>query len=263
MPTSDQIVNATTPAILIIVAFMWALEWMSPLVPQLELAPRARHGLRNIGIALCIGLVALGGTKLIFGASMWAEKNQFGVLHWLGPSWGIRFLVSFVGIDFFEYWRHRLHHKVPFLWRLHRVHHTDPHVDTTTSIRGHPLESVGSYIYFAIWIALLGVDPLSLASRTLLSMMALGWHHANFKIPLGIDHVVSFITPTPRTHRLHHSRNILKTDSNFAAVFTIWDRLFGTFTSGNVEPEISTGIDGFDAESVQSVFGVMKSPLKP
>jgi sterol desaturase/sphingolipid hydroxylase (fatty acid hydroxylase superfamily) len=128
-------------------------------------------------------------------------------------------------------------------------------------VRGHPLESVLAYAWFSVWVVLLGVDPLSLACRTLISAVALAWHHADFRLPARLDAVISLITPTPRTHRLHHSRDVRFTDSNFGTLFTWWDRLLGTFAHGQRTPEPTTGIDGFDSEKAQRVVGVLLSPL--
>lgn len=96
-------------------------------------------------------------------------------------------------------------------------------------------------------MVVIGIDPLSLAARSILATFAVAWHHADFKIPARLDAIISLLTPTPRTHRLHHSRNVRFTDSNYGALFTWWDRLLGTFTPGNAQPPGKTGLEGFDS----------------
>ncbi len=261
MLTAQDVSDANPVAMAAAVGLMLGLEGLSPLVPLLPGRERARHLLRNVAIALCTSLFAVGGSFVLVWVAAWAHRHAFGLLNQVELPWLVRFVIALVVIDFFEWVRHRLHHYLPVLWRLHRVHHTDPHVDATTALRGHPLESVIAYAWFSIWVVLLGVDPLSLACRTFLAVIALAWHHADLKLPAGLDAAISLVTPTPRTHRLHHSRDVRFADSNFGTLFTWWDRLLGTFAPGSTPPQPNTGIDGFDSEHAQSLWGVLTSPL--
>lgn len=243
------------------VCLMLVLETLSPLVPLLPSKTRFHHGLRNLSIAFFIALVAIAGNAFVLGVSAWASIHQVGLLNLFDTPWPVRFGVALCGLDFTEWLRHRLHHRVPFLWRLHRVHHTDPHVDSTTALRAHPAESMVAYSYNALLMVILGIDPLSLAIRSLLATILVAFHHADFKLPARVDSFISTITPTPRTHRLHHSRNVRFTDSNYGAIFTWWDRLFGTFTAGDAHPPTKTGLEGFDSPEHQSLKGLLKQPL--
>lgn len=259
---ADALSNVSPVALTVAVVLMLLVESLAPLAPLLPSKARVRHGARNIAIALCASVFAIGGNLVFIAISSWAATHHFGLLNLLDPPWILRFLVALISIDFLEYWRHRTHHAVAPLWRLHRVHHTDPAVDATTSVRGHPLESVVAYAWFSLWVLLLGLDPLSLALRTLIAAMALAWHHAGIRLPERVDALISLITPTPRTHRVHHHRDVQFTDTNFGTLFTWWDRMFGTFTPGTkVDIDAKTGLDGFDDEQSQSVWGVLKSPL--
>ena len=245
------------------VAAMLLLESLAPLVVLLPGRARLRHGARNVALALVAALFAFSGNVVFIGASAWASTHHVGLLNQFDTPWALRFLVALLSIDFFEYWRHRAHHRLPFLWRLHRVHHSDPHVDATTSVRGHPFESLIAYTYFTAIVLLLGLDPLSLALRTIVAATALAWHHAGIRLPARADAVISLVTPTPRTHRVHHHRDVVFTDTNFGTLFTWWDRLFGTFTPGSrVQVDARTGLDGFDSERAQSVLGVLLSPFR-
>jgi sterol desaturase/sphingolipid hydroxylase (fatty acid hydroxylase superfamily) len=258
---AQTITDVSPFALAAAVALMMLLESLAPLVPLLPGKHRARHALGNVLIALCTSFFAIGGSFVLVAMAAWATVNQWGLLNLFDTPWLVRFVVALAGIDFFEWIRHRLHHRVPLLWRLHRVHHSDPHVDSTTAVRGHPLESLLAYSYFSILVALLGIDPLSLALRSLMAAVALAWHHADFRLPARLDAIISLVTPTPRTHRLHHSREITFTDSNYGTLFTWWDRLLGTFTGGDAQAPGTTGLDGFDSAEAQSVWGVLRSPL--
>lgn len=262
MLNAKTITDLSPLALILAVGGMLLLESLAPLVPLLPGKQRAHHAFRNIGLALCTSLFAVGGSIFLVAISVWAAERQVGFLHHIEAPFVVRFFVALIGIDFFEWVRHRLHHRIPLLWRLHRVHHTDPHVDATTAVRGHPLESVLAYSYFGVIVLALGIDPLALACRSLIAAMALAWHHADFRLPPKVDQLISLITPTPRTHRLHHARDVLFTDSNYGTLFTWWDRLFGTFTEGNSRPPGQTGLNGFDEAHTQSVLYLLKSPLR-
>lgn len=262
MLTAQTIADVSPFALGLAVAFMLLAESASPLVPLLPPRERARHTLRNLCIAIFVASVAVTGNFLIMMLAAWGSVHQLGVLNQFDTPWPLRFAVALVGLDFLEWIRHRVHHRVPLLWRLHRVHHTDPHVDSSTALRGHPLETMVAYSWFSLLVVVLGIDPLSLAARSVLATLAVAWHHADFKLPERLDAAISLITPTPRTHRLHHSRVVRFTDSNYGALFTWWDRLFGTFTPGTAQPPGKTGLEGFDSPEAQALWSVLKSPLR-
>jgi sterol desaturase/sphingolipid hydroxylase (fatty acid hydroxylase superfamily) len=259
---ADKVADFAPLALTSSVLIMLVLETLSPLVPLLPGKTRFHHALRNLSIAFFIALVAIAGNTFVIGVAAWATIHKVGLLNIVDTPWPIRFAVALCGLDFLEWLRHRLHHRIPFLWRLHRVHHTDPHVDSTTALRGHPAESIVAYSYNAVLMVVLGIDPLALAIRSLLAMIVVAFHHADFKLPAKVDSFISLITPTPRTHRLHHSRNVRFTDSNYGALFTWWDRLFGTFTPGDAHPPAKTGLEGFDEPEHQSLTGLLKQPLR-
>ena len=261
MPTAQTVADLIPFALAAGVSLMLGLETLSPLVPLLPGKVRVRHALRNLSIAFFIAVVAAFGNVLAVAVAAWGTINQWGLLNLFDTPWVLRLLFALAALDFFEWIRHRLHHRVKFLWRFHRVHHTDPHVDSTTALRGHPVESLIAYSYYCGLVLLLGIDPLSLALRSLVSAVAVAWHHADFKLPMAIDKAISLVTPTPRTHRMHHSRNVIFTDTNFGTVFTWWDRLLGTFTPADAQPPGKTGLEGFDTPEQQSLLGVLRSPL--
>lgn len=244
------------------VALMLLLESRWSLVPLLPAGPRTRHVLKNASLALCALGFAIGGTFLQVTLASWATKHDVGFLHLVDAPWPLRIAFVLVVFDFLEWVRHRVHHHVPLLWRLHRVHHSDPHLDASTALRGHPLEGLLAWLYFSAFIVLLGVDPLSLAVRALLVASALAWHHSVLRVPERLDWLISLVTPTPRTHRMHHSRDVRFTDTNFGTLLTWWDRLFRTWTAPRTHPEPQTGLDGFDTPRHQSLGGLLRLPFE-
>ncbi len=244
------------------VALMLLLETRWSLVPTLPGALRLNHALRNLGLALCAAGFAIGGTFLQVRIAAWTDAHDVGLLHAFAVPWPVKLVFVLVSFDLLEWARHRLHHRVPVLWRLHRVHHSDPHLDASTAVRGHPLEGLLAWLYFSVFILVLGVDALSLAVRALLVAVALAWHHSVLRVPRRVDQLISFITPTPRTHRMHHSRDVRFTDTNYGTLLTWWDRLFGTFTTPRSEPEPQTGLEGFDTPRHQSLTGLLRLPFE-
>lgn len=259
---AQQLADAGPWVLTAAVLLMLALETKWSLVPVLPATPRVKHLLRNVGLALCAAGFAVGGTFLQISLALWAETHDVGLLHLVDAPWPLRIAFVVVTFDFFEWLRHRLHHRVPLLWRLHRVHHSDPHLDASTAVRGHPLEGLLAWLYFSSFILVFGVDALSLAVRALLVAMALAWHHSVLRLPARVDRFISFVTPTPRTHRMHHSRDVRFTDTNFGTLFTWWDRVLGTWSPPREVPELKTGLDGYDTPRHQSLLGLLRLPFE-
>jgi sterol desaturase/sphingolipid hydroxylase (fatty acid hydroxylase superfamily) len=127
------------------------------------------------------------------------------------------------------YWQHVLFHKVPVLWRLHRVHHADLEFDVTTALRFHPLEIILSMVIKFVIIALLGASAVAvLIFEVLLNAVAM-FNHSNVKIPDWLDRVLRLVTVTPDMHRVHHSIHLQETNSNFGFNLPWWDWIFGTY----------------------------------
>lgn len=258
---AQRLADLTPVAFGAVVLVMLAIEGLFPLVPLLARRERFRHGLTNVSLAGVAAVTSVAGSVLLMVSAAWATRARLGLLNLFDTPFIVRFAVALVSIDFFEYLRHRAVHAAPLLWRLHRVHHTDANVDATTAIRAHPLENLFTYPYFAAVIVLMGVDPLSLVLRTLITAAALAWHHSKINLPPALEAVISLVTPTPRTHRLHHARDVRFTDSNFGTLFTWWDRALGTWHPSSEYVDGQTGLDGFDSARAQSLWGVLRSPF--
>ena len=180
-------------------------------------------------IALNPLTVALIFPVLPTGMALLAAEHNWGLLsHPAIPSW-LKFVGGFVLLDLVVYTQHVLHHAVPVLWRLHRVHHTDLDFDLTTGLRFHPLEIVVSMAVKLAAVAAIGPPPLAV----LLFEVALNgtslFNHSNIHIPEKIDRLLRLLVVTPDMHRVHHSVIIRETNSNFGFNLPWWDRLFGTY----------------------------------
>jgi sterol desaturase/sphingolipid hydroxylase (fatty acid hydroxylase superfamily) len=241
-------------------------ETRAPFRPLFADAGRARvrHAARNLTLAAlnrAVTFVVFGG--LWAGAVLWAQERHFGVLNWMGLPPGPRGLGALLVLDAWTYFWHRLNHRVPFLWRFHRMHHSDPQMDVTTASRFHLGEIVLSGCLRTPILALGGIsiEELALYEGALLAVIQL--HHANVALPPRLDRVLRWLIVTPALHQVHHSRERPETDSNYASILSAWDRLFGSFRVCDDARTIRFGLDELAAPEHQTLAGLLKTPLGP
>ena len=137
---------------------------------------------------------------------------------------------------------HLIEHKIKFLWRFHLIHHTDTWVDTTSGNRHHPGESIIRFVFTIIGIVVVGSPMWLVFIYQTISVVSTQFTHANFSFPEKIDTIMSYFLVSPNMHKVHHHYKLPYTDSNYGNIFSIWDRLFGTFMYLKKE-EIVYGID--------------------
>ena len=166
----------------------------------------------------------------VYGATL-ASKHNWGVLNLVDlPNW-LLILLSLVLLDLAIYGQHRASHQWKWLWRFHKVHHTDLDFDVTTAIRFHPIEIILSMCYKFIAILIIGVNiDAVIAFEIILSSCAL-FNHSNIKLPIAVDKIIRLFIVTPDMHRVHHSVIQRETDSNYGFSISFWDRLFKTYTA--------------------------------
>ena len=250
---------------LVMLLFLLGWETVSPYFPFFQRRTREQigHGARNI----FLGVLNSAFTALVFAglwwwAADWAERNQFGLLHLVVlPSWA-RLLGAMVLLDAWLYWWHRFNHRVPFLWRFHRVHHSDARMDVTTASRFHLGEVIFSYTLRVPVILLLGVRAWEIVLYETLLFAVVQFHHANIGLPEWLDRLLRCLIVTPAIHKVHHSRRPPETDSNYSSLCSVWDRLFGSLRLRANPHEIQFGLDDFDQPEQQTLPGLLKTPLE-
>lgn len=166
---------------------------------------------------------------LAVGAAIDAGQQGFGVLNTVDFLPWVEVLLAIVVFDFAIWLQHLVTHKVPILWRLHRVHHSDRDLDVTTAIRFHPLEIAFSMAIKIGLVYVVGPSALAIILFEILLNGSAMFNHANIHLPLWLDHFVRLIFVTPDMHRVHHSVHRNEHDSNYGFALSIWDRLFGTY----------------------------------
>jgi sterol desaturase/sphingolipid hydroxylase (fatty acid hydroxylase superfamily) len=195
---------------------------------SLQSSPASRF-VTNFGLYFTGVAIGLAVPLTIAGAAAWADDNDFGVFQSLeAPGW-IVVAVALLLRTFAGYWLHRAFHRVPLLWRFHRVHHSDVAVDVSLGLRHHPLELVPAILVFAGLAALLGLQPWQALLVELVMAAAAYWEHLAIRLPGRVRARLEKWMVIPETHRLHHSAHRPQTDSNFSSLTIIWDRMFGTF----------------------------------
>lgn len=193
-------------------------------------APRWRRWPGHLGLQLlATALLRLLFPMAAVGLALVFEHHRIGLLHQVdAPAW-LAIPLCLLVLDFAIYWQHRAAHHWPWLWRLHRVHHSDTELDTTTALRFHPFEILLSLLWKGVVLALLGAPALAvLLFEVLLNGMAL-FNHANIRLPAGWDRVLRRLWVTPDMHRVHHSTLPKETNSNYGFCLSCWDRWLGSY----------------------------------
>ncbi len=154
----------------------------------------------------------------------------------------LRLLGGIAAMDYGFYWWHVATHKVPFLWRFHRVHHVDPDMDASTAVRFHPVDMLVSLPWRLVQVRLAGVSPKGLRYWRNFFNLSIAFHHANLKLPEGLDRKLARVLTTPEMHGIHHSSIKAQRDSNYTSGLSFWDRLHGTFRSAPPPDAIDIGV---------------------
>lgn len=243
------------------ITFFWILEGIVPLFSVKY--KKWRHALPNFFFTLTTIIINFPLAFLLLRTSDWTIENKFGIINWLPemPLW----LYVVLGVMLLDligaYTAHLVEHKVKSLWMVHLVHHSDHNVDTTTANRHHPLESLIRYTFTLVGIFIVGAPIGIIMLYQSLSVVLSQFNHANISLPRKLDKAISWIIVSPDMHKVHHHFVLPYTDSNYGNIFSIWDRLFGTFME--LDPnKITYGVDTFpDEKENSSILGLLKQPF--
>jgi sterol desaturase/sphingolipid hydroxylase (fatty acid hydroxylase superfamily) len=241
---------------------MMLWEWRRPRrSPSL---PRARRWPANLGIIVVDSVVL----RLVFpilavGVAGLAQTRGWGLFHWLEAPFWLACAASLLLLDLTIYAQHVIFHKVPALWRLHRMHHTDLDFDVTTALRFHPLEIVLSMLIKLVVVVILGAPPVAvLLFEVILNATAL-FNHGNVGLPERADRALRWLLVTPDMHRVHHSVRPEETDSNFGFNLPWWDRLFGTYRDQPRDGHagMTIGLEYFRDWRAIRLYGLLLQPF--
>lgn len=191
----------------------------------------------------------------------WLNQHEIGLFYLIELPYWLKLVLGVAMLDLVTYWFHRLSHKSALLWRFHRVHHSDTSMDSSTYFRSHPIEVLlwfgGSNILSA---GIFGLDLLTIGLYFLILTPFLVLEHSNLRFPAWLDKTVGLIFTTPNLHKIHHDQDQHYTDSNFADMFIIWDRIFGTFKYKPTE-QVKLGLAEFDEPRKQTFWYLVRAPF--
>lgn len=230
-----------------------------------ERAPPEAVGRRWFG-NISLGLMSSGLTMLPMLAGVgtaWVASAQFiGLLNWLTLPTPVHIAVALLALDALMYGLHWASHMVGPLWRLHAVHHSDPEIDVTTTLRHHPLEAAIIAAMVGTTVYLLGITPTEIAAYGAMAWMIQTLAHTNMALPVGLDAMLRHVIVTPKFHQIHHSRVQRETDTNYGEVLVIWDRLFRTACRRQHDmAPIAFGLDAFRGVKFQAPLWLLVQPF--
>jgi len=226
------------------IALFWLIEEAKPLFSMQY--NKLSHASINIFFTLTTIVVNFGMAVILVKTSIYVTENKIGLLQWL-PQMNL-FLFAFLGVLLLDligaYLAHWAQHRVSWLWRFHLIHHTDTWVDTTSANRHHPGESVIRFLFTTLGVFVLGAPMWMVFLYQSLSVVFSQFNHANFSISKKFDKILSFVIVSPNMHKVHHHYQLPYTDTNYGNIFSVWDRLFGTFSYLETD-KIVFGIDTY------------------
>lgn len=247
---------------MILIAVLIIMYSIESIVPYLaKPVNKKQHDIQNF-ILTFISFTINGAVSIavLFTVNYTAE-HQLGLFNQVELPAAVEIIGSVMLIDFGSYCLHYMIHKVPFLWAFHRVHHSDINLNTSSSLRFHPIEVVLTQgIYACIAVALFGVSMTSFIIYGTIAIVFVIIQHSNVRFPNWLEKYGRLVFSTPGWHKIHHSDDQKYTDSHFGDVFTFWDRIFGTWHKVNPE-EINYGLKDFADQKRQRAGFLLKSPF--
>jgi len=244
----------------VMLATLWTAEALIPMYAQRS--RRLAHGAANLGLALINAAVAYLAAFAILYTSEYSHTHGLGILHLFNMPLGLSWVLALLMLDCWQYWWHRINHRIPLLWRFHAVHHSDAEMDATSGVRFHTVEVILSMIARLIVLPLIGLTVPQLLLYETLSLPVILFHHSNIRLPNKADRLMRWLIVTPWMHWVHHSRYQPETDSNYSSFLSFWDRLFGSFRLRDKPEEIDLGLDDWHEKEWRGLFGMLIKPFR-
>jgi sterol desaturase/sphingolipid hydroxylase (fatty acid hydroxylase superfamily) len=217
----------------------------------------------NLGLTAVVFLLNWLLTSAVALAALALSARPARLMASLGLPVFAQVAAGVVLLDFSTgYVAHRLMHMWPAMWRFHRIHHSDEFVDVTTTYRTHPVESVWRFVFAVVPVWAIGIPAPAVVIQRLLQATNGVLEHANIRLWSPLDRVLSLVWVTPNVHKIHHSRELAETNSNYGNVLSIYDRLLGTFTSTQRAPSVVYGLNDVDLAQAASFPGLLAMPFR-
>jgi sterol desaturase/sphingolipid hydroxylase (fatty acid hydroxylase superfamily) len=242
---------------------LWLLEGAIPFLSLQYKKTKWRHASVNLTFTVVHLVIHTAFALVIVLLSDMSKANGLGLVYWLHASTLWTIVISFFVLDFFGGWLvHWVQHKIYPLWKFHVVHHSDNNVDVTTGLRHHPIESVLRGVFFLAAIVITGAPMYAVMIYQTVLVLSTQFTHANIHLPRWLDASLSYLFVSPAMHKVHHHWQQPYTDSNYGAVFSVWDRLLGTYKKLDAS-QIRYGIDSYNANEQDENLGMLlKKPFQ-
>jgi sterol desaturase/sphingolipid hydroxylase (fatty acid hydroxylase superfamily) len=249
------------PVLLLMFIILFVLEG------RFQLRKRVQTRWKRVVINFIVSIPAFALLRVAFIPVMiWlAVSNQtwrIGLNYLFAAPVAVKFIISFLLLDYSNYIWHILLHKLPVLWRFHLVHHTDLDLDVTTAFRFHFGEMIGSIIFRGAAIILIGVSPVMVLIYEIAFEAATQFHHSNIRLPFRLEKLLNYVIVTPRMHGIHHSVIRNETDSNYSIIFSFWDRVHKTVRLNVQQHQIVIGVPSYADERELTIGKLLALPFK-
>ncbi len=244
------------------ILFFWIIEGAIPLLALHYKKNKLRHASVNFVFTVIHIIIHTFLAVLIVLLSDWGRNNSFGLVYWFRANILFTITIAVLALDFSSWLVHLVMHKVRVLWGFHLIHHTDNNVDVTTGLRHHPGDSFLRGVFFLLLIFVSGAPVYAVMIYQTLLILSTAFTHANIRLPGKLDIALSYFLVSPNMHKVHHHWKQPFTDSNYGAVFSIWDRLLGTFKKLDTK-EIRYGLDRYyPNEKDEDLISLLKKPFQ-
>jgi sterol desaturase/sphingolipid hydroxylase (fatty acid hydroxylase superfamily) len=245
--------------LLFLLIFMYSIENVWPYLAKP--VNRKYHDIQNF-ILTFLSIIVNGavGVAVVYSV-VYTNDHQLGLFNLIHLPASVEIIANVLLLDLISYGFHNLLHRVPLFWRFHRVHHSDLNLNTTSSLRFHPIEVVvsqGLLVMFGILVT--GASITTFIIYSTIGLIFVIIQHSNIRFPDWFEKYARYIFSTPGWHKIHHSNDQRLTDSHYGDIFTFWDRIFNTWRPTRPE-DIRYGLKEFESKEKQNAFYLLKSPF--
>lgn len=226
-----------------------------------------KHSGLNIFFTLTTILVNFSMAFILVYTAMWVENNDIGILQMIDLNIYLMVILGLIFMDLVSsYIPHWVEHHVTWMWKFHLIHHTDQHVDTTTANRHHPGESVIRFVFTTIAVIIMGAPLWLVFMYQSMSVVFTQFNHSNIKMPDWLDNAMVLVFCSPNMHRVHHHYRQPYSDMNYGNIFSLWDRVFGTYVKVD-NTKLKYGVDTHmgvdDANDLGTLLKIPFQKYKP
>ena len=244
------------------IVFFWILEGIIPFYSLNY--KKTNHAILNLLFTITTAIIGFGFAFILLKSTEIVNTHEIGFIHLFNMPLYVEVVICLLLLDLVgAYLVHFIEHKVPWMWKFHVVHHSDVNVDVTTGLRHHPGETVFRILFTILGIYVSGASIGIVMLYQSISVLFAHITHANIGLPRSLDIVISYVFVTPNMHKVHHHFQLPLTDKNYGNIFSIWDRIFGTYHSVKDSKSIVYGIDThMNDEKVNSFSDLFLIPFQ-